>query len=114
MLKRELTANDVEWTVTAEYEDEQIEGSFEDCDGETAKQIREALEGGNEWAWCCAKVTGRFMHLESTDYLGCCSYSSEEEFRGDAYFEDMQNSVLAELNKELTEFVATLQEKGLT
>lgn len=114
MLKRQLTADDVVWTVTAEYEDESIEGSFEECGEDTVKLIRTALEDGNEWAWCCVKVVGKFMSFEATDYLGCCSYTSKEEFMSDAYLEDMQNSALAELNKELTEFVEELQKKGLT
>ena len=52
------------------------------------KQLRE----GNEWGWCCAKVTvsEQFPADRSeSSYLGACSYKGKTDFMRGGYFVDM-------------------------
>ncbi len=58
-----------------------------------------------EWAWCCVKVTARWKGLEGTDYLGGCSYKSEEDFRKDGYYEDMCSTAYDDLVQQINALV---------
>lgn len=70
-------------------------------DKEVEDQIIADLEGGNEWAWCSVKVTASLTidgeTFAGSDYLGCCSYASEVDFKNGGYFEDMQNAASEDL-----------------
>src|SRR6266478_4171182 len=97
-MAKKLKPEDVEFIVTCEPEDTRIEGnamaSGDDAqDEECYAWIRDQLERGNEWAWCCVKVVARIavtlkrdgrvdddVALEGVDYLGGCSYKSEADF----------------------------------
>ena len=59
------------------------------------------LDHGDQWAWCSVKVEVRWNGFRGTDYLGCCSYESEEDFRKSEYYNDMISEALAELNREV-------------
>jgi hypothetical protein len=103
---RELTENEVEFSVECLREDMQIEGnamaSGDDAfDKRVEEQIREDLEW-NEWAWCTVRVVARWEGFEGDDYLGGCSYKSEEDFcTPDGYFPDMKTRALEALNEEV-------------
>jgi hypothetical protein len=56
---------------------------------------------GNEWAWCCVKVTAEYKGIKGSDYLGGCSYNSKEDFMSDGYYADMKIQAYDELVKEL-------------
>jgi len=75
-------------------------------DAEFDKQCEDKIiqdyENGNDWAWCIAKVTTNWEGLEATEYLGGCSYKSEQDFINDGYYTDMINSCLEELTKRAT------------
>lgn len=59
------------------------------------------LNDGNEWAWCTAAVRATWNALEATDYLGCCSYESAEDFkRPGGYYQQMVDTVIDELVKQ--------------
>ena len=99
-----LKLEDVTFEVFCIEEHAQIEGNalaLRD-DAEDAKEetrIRESLESGNPWAWCTVEVRGMWKSLSASDFLGCCSYASEENFcEPGGYFDDMKNEVLNELN----------------
>ncbi len=99
-----LSVEDIEWTLEALPEDSSIEGNAsaidEETDAEIAESIREQLESGNEWAWCVAKVTGKWNGIEISDYLGGCSYKSADDFKAlGGYFQDMQEAVRAEIQE---------------
>jgi hypothetical protein len=67
-------------------------------DKEIEDKILSALDQGNLWAWCCVKVTAEYRGLEGTDYLGSCSYESEEQFREcGGYFESMKEQAAEQL-----------------
>ncbi len=104
---RKLTRDDVTITVKCEPEDMSIEGNCmasgdEDFDKECADEIRSKLEAGNDWAWCCVALTVSWQGFEASDYLGGCSYDSEEDFRKPGgYFDDMVDAALEALNEKV-------------
>lgn len=111
---RKLTVGDVEWVLRAEAEDVPIRGnclaSGNDADDEAAAvDIEAQLEGGNEWAWCCAVLKGRYKGLCAIETLGCCSYASEADFTAPGgYYEDMQAAILDELQAQAEELCESL------
>ncbi len=99
-----LTLDDIQWTIEALPEDTSIEGNVmasgdDAADKEAEESVRADLESGNGWAWCTVRVTGRWEGLKATDYLGGCSYKSEQDFCARGYYDDMRNTVLAELQE---------------
>ena len=94
--------NQVTFELECMPEDDQVRGNASAIDDETDKEnedsIIEQLENGNEWAWCCVKVTASYKGQEGTDYLGHCSYSSQKDFiENSGYYEDMKNQAFADL-----------------
>ena len=86
----------IQFTVECEPEPLPIDGNCmasgdDDYDREVGNKIRSELENGNEWAWCCIKVTAEYRGITGSDYLGGCSYASEEDFTSSCgYYEDMK------------------------
>ncbi len=70
--------------------------------GEFVTLIREQLQAGNQWAWFCAHVTVTLKDFcptcsqarEADEYLGGCSYTSEESFRASDEYKDMVQGCL--------------------
>lgn len=87
----------ITYTLECLPEDINIKGNCsaidEETDRETEQWIIRELRAGNEWAWCCAKVTCTIEFNGHTfvgqDVLGCCSYKSKEDFKQSCY-EDMK------------------------
>lgn len=55
----------------------------------------------NVWAWAQVEVRASYRGLEASDYLGCCSYESEEEFKKGGYYDDMKAATYAGLIAQL-------------
>jgi len=72
--------------------DDQIDRDVEDA-------IFADLERGNQWAWCSVTVTARCGGFQGHDYLGCCSYASQDDFcQPDGYYwDDMRREALRDL-----------------
>lgn len=50
------------------------------------------------WGWCTARVTVTIGGRSAVDYLGQCSYESEQDFVSNSgYFMDMVNNCLASI-----------------
>jgi hypothetical protein len=101
---RELTEDDVQFSISVEPEDMQIKGNASAIDPETDAAneawIRRELNAGNEWAWCRVTITASWQGLRGTDSLGGCSYHSEADFKQEGeYFTDMRKNALADLNE---------------
>jgi len=65
---------------------------------EAEDEILQRLESGDIYAWFTAKVTVRDEEgNEASDYLGCCSYESEKDFRAGGYFQDMVDECIRQL-----------------
>jgi hypothetical protein len=74
--------------------------SGDDAEDRAAEEdVRVELEAGNPWAWCCVRVSVGWGELVGDDYLGGCSYASEEDFRVGGYYADM----CAEARRQLLE-----------
>ncbi len=64
------------------------------------------FEAGNVWAWCMIKVTARIngiIGLEGTEYLNCCTFKDEEEFRKSNEHGGMRRCALTEFRVKLSE-----------
>lgn len=102
---RDLTEQDVEFSMIVEYEDDiPIKGNASAIDPETdAKNeawIRHELKAGNEWAWCRVTITASWQGLHGTDSLGGCSYRNEADFTQEGgYYTDMRKAALSDLNE---------------
>ena len=96
-----LDPQEVEYELVCEPEHMRIRGNCsainDEVDEECATWIENQLEAGNDWAWCSVRVTARWEGFEEHTYLGGCSYTSEEDFRKDGYFEDMKHEALQAL-----------------
>jgi hypothetical protein len=75
----------------------------DDLDREVEDSIFASLMHGNDWAWCTVKVTARVDGIEGTDYLGCCTYDSEEDFRSGGYWAQMKEQAAWELRGKLVD-----------
>lgn len=60
---------------------------------EDIKWVNDQLDSYNSAAWFCAKVTAHWGDIECSDYLGCCSYKSYDDFLNDEYCKEMLYSV---------------------
>lgn len=102
-----LKLADVEYTVEALPETLEIRGNAQ-ASGDDAEDRRVEdsiiadLESGNEWAWCCVRVTAQVGSFKGPDHLGGCSYKSKADFcEPGGYFDDMKNEALARLVCEI-------------
>lgn len=93
--------DDVEFALECLPEDVPVRGNAivsgdEDFDRETEDAILEDLEW-NPWRWCIVRVTAQWNGFEGDDFLGCCSYHSEEDFKTGGYWEDMKQCAFDDL-----------------
>lgn len=104
---RTLTGNDIKIAVTAFPEEIPVKGNAmssgdEDFDHQVETAIYERLKMDDIWAWTTVCVTGAWEELTMHEYIGCCCYDSEEDFRNNSgYFEEMVDEILANLNKRI-------------
>lgn len=100
-----LLKTEVEYTLRCLPEWESPEGNFDSGndaeDAEICRKIREDLDNGNQWAWCTVEVVASWKGISARDFLGCCCYASEKQFREDGYFEDMKASAFDSLVKQV-------------
>lgn len=98
-----IPADEVTYTLECLPEDIGVRGnalaSGDDGEDRRAEDaIIADLEAGNEWAWCCVKVTAEWNGFEGKDYLGGCSYASEDDFKQPGgYYDDMKQQALDDL-----------------
>lgn len=88
----------IEFELIAEYETTPIEGNAlasgdDETDRKQEQMIKRQLRNGNVWAWASVELKGKYKGLEVSDYLGCCSYKSEKDFKKDGYYDDMKSEV---------------------
>lgn len=99
----ELRLADVEIEIACLPETLEVRGNalasgVDDEDRACEDKIIADLENGNEWAWCCVRVTAKLGPFVGTDYLGGCSYDSESQFREPGgYFNDMRQGAIDDM-----------------
>ena len=95
----------VYYELEAREEYDSPEDHFTDPDD--AAFCHNQLARGNMWGWCCAHVMAKFTtdegeEIVGDDWLGGCSYLSEEDFKQPGgYYDDMKKEAYAELCKKL-------------
>lgn len=109
-----LTESEVQFTLEALDEDSSPIDSFgydtEEENEQAAKEIQEDIDSGNPYAWFVAKVTARWNGFHASEYLGCCSYKSEEDFKTESgYYPQMRSEALAALNEQLDDTYTLLK-----
>jgi hypothetical protein len=110
---KRLTAADVEFEIECLPEETAILGNASaidpETDAETEQWIYDQLAKGNDWAWCCVRVTARWRDYSGVDYLGACSYLGREDFERDVYCADVKDRALDDLNEQLAKLCADLK-----
>ena len=89
-------------------EDTPVRGNAMDGgDGALDKQVEDEiiarLNRCDIYSWFIAKVTARYGFFSGRDYLGGCSYDSEEQFKISGYYEDMRDAAIADLAQQIIE-----------
>lgn len=67
-----------EISLHCEPNDYAVEDDF--SDENARKWIATELAAGNQWAWCCARVTATYAGKTGLAVLGGCSYESRDSF----------------------------------
>jgi hypothetical protein len=87
-------------------EDVRVRGNASACgddalDKEIEDNIVNRLEAGDLYAWFTAKVSVRDdQGREASDYLGCCCYQDEKDFKSGGYYLDMVEECIRQLEME--------------
>lgn len=98
--------------IIADYETMPLEGNLIDSgdaefDKRVCEDVRQQLNVGNVWSWCSVEVKVSYKNIIfSSDYLGCCSYDNEADFKAGAYYSDMVDTCIYDLNKQLQDLCA--------
>lgn len=110
MKTKKLQLQDIQFTIEALEEDIHPFEMLSECTSEKeCDDLYSESVGSNIWKWCTVSVKGTYKGLESIDYLGACSYESEEDFvKTSGYYEDMQNTVLSDLQNQVNEIIKDL------
>lgn len=104
---RTLTKEEINIRVMAYPEEIPVKGNAicsgdEDFDRQVESEILKRLEQDDVWAWATVRVTSEWECLSASEYLGCCCYADENEFREEGgYFDDMIHEALSNLNLRL-------------
>lgn len=93
--------------VVFEAHDEDIDPSEE---LEDENDITNAYQGYSHWFSATVKVELAGTTIFGMDTLGCCSYSSFEEFMQDAYFNDMIEQATQDLINDLNDTTDKINE----
>lgn len=74
----------------------------EEADLEAERNVGEALERGEVWSWALIRVSAWWAGFDGDDYLGACSYASEQAFLDDdSYLPDMLAEALDEMLRKI-------------
>ena len=73
------------------------------------QDLLDEAETSNIWKWCFVEVKGSYKGMEVSDYLGCCSYVSEEDFiNNSGYYNDMCETVLDAIQEQANDLIQDL------
>ena len=108
--------DNAEVSFEALYEDTQVRGNAQAIDPVSDKEVEDnilqRINNGDLSAWFCAKVTASYKGFKWSDFLGCCSYNSIEEFTKEerGYYTDMVHCAITGLADYIIESNKTLEE----
>jgi hypothetical protein len=78
-----------------------IDSGDEEYDREVEDQLIDEVNSGNVWAWFSAEIKASYNGVSCSDYLGCCSYEDEQDFRASDCYQDMVAQATDELREKL-------------
>jgi hypothetical protein len=99
-------------TVECEPEMQSVRGAFatgeDELDRQLESEIQDRIDRGDEWAWCCVRVTVELAGIKvASSWLGGCSYDSEAQFREvGGYFDDLRAEAFSELRARFADVIA--------
>lgn len=99
---------EVEFVLIVEQEDIPVRGNAmasgdDAADKAYEDEIIERLDNGDVWAWACVCVTATWKGMEGVNYLGCCCYKDEADFKAEyGYYKDMKQQAYDDLIKKIT------------
>ena len=95
--------NTITYTIEVEPEECSVRGNAlasgdDAADRACENEILARLARGDTWAWCSVRVVATFASGQATmmitsDWLGCCSYQDENDFKAGGYFYDMVRAI---------------------
>lgn len=100
---RQITIAEITWKIEPTPEHLPVWGNAiasgdDELDSKYESEILTRLNSGETWAWCTVRVSGQWNGIECSDYLGCCTYENEQDFRENSgYFEDMQAEIRGQI-----------------
>lgn len=108
---RELSETDVNIALIRTDSDEEVHYTDLDADFARAEvaRIKERISSGDKWAWFLAEVRAEWKGIVHSEYLDCCSYDSEEDFRNSPYFTAMKAEALMSLNAAVRRQLVNIQ-----
>lgn len=112
---RKLTRDEVMFILSIEPEDAPVRGNAlasgdDAADRACEDEIIARLDSGDNWAWCTVAVTARWASVAATEYLGCCSYADEKDFRQEGgYYEQLCDGALDRLNADIAARAAEIE-----
>lgn len=118
---RKLTVNEVVFRVDVEQDDTPVRGNAlasgdEAEDRACENEIERRLDRGDVWAWACVTVVAEWGGFRGTASIGGCSYADEADFKSDAYYLDLRDEALDDLNATIADThkrLSVLDERGL-
>lgn len=119
MYLKPVLAEETEIRVLAEPEYIPVKGNAcvsgdDGFDREVEQHILERLDQGDVWAWATVAVIVAWGPFKGSAYLGCCSYTDEEDFRQPGgYYEDMVAEALDELNRAVQDAYQRLKQREM-
>jgi hypothetical protein len=123
---RRLKETDVEFRIKVEQDEIEVRGnalaSGDDAIDKAAEdEILARLDNGDVWAWAgvtveahliappCPGTVSPTVRLVGRDFLGCCNYTDENDFKQQGgYYDDMKAQALADLQGQIDYLVTVV------
>jgi len=87
---------------TVEALPEDMHPSEMECDiDDFVTAVERMVDKFGDWGWCIVKVTASWETFEGVTYLVGCSYESLADFEKSAYYTEMLQESVDDLNKNI-------------
>ena len=104
----------VRYELNVDFDDIPVRGNAvcsgdDDLDASVEQEIYDRLVGGDVWAWASVQVTAYYDgidHVVGQDFLGCCCYDDEEDFKACGYYDDMKDRAREDLYMQIESILA--------
>lgn len=111
---RKLQAAEVKFLLEVTQDDVSPRGNAlasgdSEVDKQAEDEILARLQRGDVWAWASVKVTAQWQGFLGVAYLGCCTYSNEEEFKLDSYYTQLCNDAMDDLHRSMLQVATALE-----